>query len=154
MAVGLLKELWSTTKSLVFDKCVYTLMDFGFTVDDSNFFITKFTEDTKINRYRDTMYTMSFVEQREKLKCCKRICKFIKQIDYILQSHLHKIVRNQIALFEADVWKHVKYIPDDDSLAGTDLQAVLEGERTPDDPKVSTPGKGGGEGLGHVPTTG
>lgn len=125
-----------TIKDLVYKLCLNKLTDFGFTVDDSNFYITKFTEDTKINRYRDTMYTMSFVEQREKLKCCRRICKFIKQIDYILQSNVHKIIRNQITHFEADVQKHVKYIPNDDLLNGTDVKSILERERFSDDPKV------------------
>jgi len=128
--------LRSTIQDHVFSTSLNTLTNFGYTVDDSNFYITKFTEDTKITRYRDTMYTMSFVEQREKLKCCRRICKFIRQIDYIVQTHLHKIVRNQIARFEADVHRHIKYIPDDDLLSGTDVKATLEGERSLDDPKV------------------
>jgi len=128
--------LRSTIQDRVFSASLSTLNDSGFTVDDSNFYITKFTEDTKITRYRDTMYTMSFVKQREKLKCCRKICKFIKQIDYIIQSHLHKIVRNQIIRFEADVHRHIKYIPDDDLLNGTDVKVTLESERSLDDPKV------------------
>lgn len=59
-------------------------------------------------------------------------------IDFIIQSYLHKIVRIQIAQFEADVYKHFKYIPSDDLLDDTDVHTVLEGERSSDDPKVGT----------------
>lgn len=120
----------------VFRISLDTLTHYGFTADDLNFYVPKSVENKNITRYRDTMYTMSFVQQREKLKCCRRICKFLKQIDYIVQSHLHKIVRNQITRFEADVHRHIKYIPDDDLLNGTDVKATLESERSLDDPKV------------------
>lgn len=125
-----------TIKELVLNACSVTLLNSGFTVDDANFFIKKMTEDAKAHRYRDTMYRMSFVQQRSKLKCCLRICRFVMWIDLILQSHLHKIVQNQIKHFEADVSRHFKYIPPNDLLDDSDVKTILEGERSPDDPKV------------------
>lgn len=133
-----LKNLRQTIKDLVLNACSIALVDSGFTVDDSNFYITKMTEDAKINRYRDTMYRMSFVKQRAKLKCCQRICRFVMWIDFIIQSNLHYIVRNQITRFEVDVRRHYKYVPSNDLLTDTDVETVLEGERSSDDPKVGT----------------
>lgn len=136
MAVKRLKYIRMTIKELALNACSVTLINSGFTVDDANFFIKKMTEDAKAHRYRDTMYRMSFVQQRSKLKCCLRICRFVMWIDLILQSHLHKIVQNQIKRFEMDVSRHFKYIPPDDLLDDSDVKTILEGERSPDDPKV------------------
>lgn len=133
-----LKNLRLKIKDLVLNACSIALMDSGFTVDDSNFYITKMTKYAKVNQYRDTMYTMSFVNQRAKLKCCQRICRFVMWIDLLLQSNLHQIVRNQITRFEVDVRRHYKYVPNNDLLTDSDVETVLEGERSLDDPKVGT----------------
>lgn len=135
--MDILKDLRVTIKRLVLNACLDALTDSGFTVDDSNFFIKKITKEAVANRYRDTMYTMPFLEQRAKLKCCQRICRFVMWIDLFLQSHLLKIVRNQISRFEVDVRRHFRYIPSDDLLTDTDVEAVLETERSTEDPKVS-----------------
>lgn len=140
MAIQLLKDLRLTIKELVFNACLEVLTISGFTVDDSNFYITKVATSAyaMINRYRDTKYKMPFVKQREKLKCCQRICRFIMLIDIILQAHLHNIVRHQIMQFEADIRRHFKYVPVDDYSSGTDMKIVqLETERSTEDPKVS-----------------
>jgi len=120
----------------VLNACSIALTNFGFTVDDNNFFIEEMTEDAKANRYGDTMYRMSFLKQRAKAKCCLRICRFVMWIDLIIQSHLHQVVQNQITHFEADVHRHFKYIPSDDLLNDTDVTTTLEGERFLADPKV------------------
>lgn len=137
MAIDILKDSRSTIKQLVLEACLGALLDSGYTVDDSNFFITKITKEAMVNRYRDTMYTMPFLEQRAKLKCCRRICRFVMWIDLFLQSNLRNVVRNQISRFEADVRRHFQYIPNDDLLTNTDVEAVLEAERSAEDPKVS-----------------
>lgn len=136
MAIKLLKDIRMTIKELALNACSVTMINSGFSVDDANFFIEKMTEDAKAHRYRDTMYRMSFVQQRSKLKCCLRICRFVMWIDLIFQTHLHKIVLNQIKHFETDVCKHFKYIPSDDLLDDSDVKIILESERSPDDPKV------------------
>lgn len=125
-----------TIKGQVLDVCLKTLNESGFTVDDSNLYISKMTEKAKTERYRDTMYAMPFVKQRAKFKCCQRICRFIVLIDLILQSHLHKVIRNQIMRFETDLRNHFKYIPSDDLLNETNVKTVLENERSSDDPRV------------------
>lgn len=125
-----------TIKDLVLKACLQTLRESGFTVDDSNLYISKMTEKAKKERYRDTMYAMPFAKQRAKLKCCQRICRFVMSVDLILQSHLHKIIRNQITRFETDVQNHFKYIPSDDLLNDTNVKTVLENERSSDDPRV------------------
>lgn len=136
MAVRLLKDLHGTVKNLAFNACMETLESSGFTIDDSNFYMTK---DLKLFQYRNTKFSMSFVKQRAKLKCCQRICRFVIWVDFILQSHLHEIVRNQIMRFKADVHRHFQYVPSDNLLSDTtDVEAVLEGERSTDDPKVIT----------------
>lgn len=137
-AVALLKDARATIKGLTLNACSATLGNFGFTVDDANFFIRKMTEDAKAHRYRDTMYRMPFVQQRTKVKCCRRICRFIMWIDLMVQSLLHKVVCDQIARFDADVSGHFEYVPDDGALDGTDVTATLEDERSPDGPRVGT----------------
>lgn len=135
-----MKDLRLTIKGLVFNACLDELTTSGFTVDDSNFYITKTASSAHamINRYRDTKYKMPFVKQREKLKCCQRICRFIMSIDLKLQTHLHEIVRHQIMQFEADIRRHFKYVPVDEYPSSVNTKPVhLETERSPEDPKVS-----------------
>lgn len=124
-----------TVKVLTLKACSDALELSGFTADDENFYVPKLTQRNKKD-YKDTMYSMSFVEQRAKLKCCQRICRYVMWIDLLLQAHLHKIIQNQITIFKVDVSKHFKYIPNDDLLNDTNVQTMLEGERTSEDPKV------------------
>lgn len=128
-----LKDFRLTIKRLMLVACENVLKETGFTVNDTEFKINNketFDLDIILNK-------MKFEEQRSKLKVCKRICRFITCIDFFLQTNLHQFVQKQIKRFEADVYKHYKYIPSDDLLTGTDVETVLEGERSLDDPKVS-----------------
>lgn len=112
--------------------CEDVLKETGFTIND-----TEFNNNTKDSFDLDTiLYNMPFGMQRLKLKVCKRICRFITCIDFFLQSNLHKFIQKQIIRFEADVYKHYKYIPSDDLLTGTDVETVLEDDRSLNDPKV------------------
>jgi len=132
-AIKTLKEFRLTIKKLMLVACENVLKESGFTIDDSEY----------NNNHKETfdldviLYNMPFEQKRSKLKVCKRICRFITCIDFFLQSNLHKFVQKQIIRFETDVYKHYKYIPSDDLLTGTDVETVLEGDRSLDDPKVS-----------------
>jgi len=112
--------------------CEEVLKETGSTINDTEF----------NNKNKDTfdlnalLYNTEFGRQRAKLKVFKRICRFIRCIDFFLQTNLHKFVQKQIIRFEADVYKHYKYIPSDDLLTGTDVEIVLEDDRSMDDPKV------------------
>lgn len=112
--------------------CENVLKESGFTIDDSEYNINHKETFNLIVKLNDT----PFEQKRSKLKVCKRICRFITSIDYIFQSNLHKFVQKQILRFDTDVYKHYKYIPSDDLLTGTDVETVLEGDRSLDDPKV------------------
>jgi len=113
--------------------CEDVLKESGFTINDEEFN----NNNKDIFDIDIILYNMPFGRQRFKLKVCKRICRFITCIDFFLQSNLHKFVQKQIIRFEADVYKHYKYIPSDDLLTGTDVETVLEGDRSLNDPKVS-----------------
>lgn len=113
--------------------CENVLIESGFTIDDS-----EYNNKHEKPKNPDTLLkTMPFEQQRTKLKVCKRICCLIKSIDFVLRTNIHEFVEKQINRFEEDVHKHYKYIPSDDLLAGTDVEIVLEGDRSSDDPKVS-----------------
>lgn len=128
-----LKDFRLTIKRLMLVACENVLKETGFTVNDTEFKINnKETFDLDI-----ILHKMPLKEQRSKLKVCKRICRFITCIDFFLQTNLHQFVQRQIIRFEADVYKHYKYIPSDDLLTGTDVETVLEDGRSSDDPKVS-----------------
>lgn len=132
-AIKTLTEFRLTIKKLTLVACEDALKETGFTIND-----TEFNNNNKDSYDLDViLYNMPFGRQRSKLKVCKRICRFITCIDFFLQSNLHKFVQKQIIRFEADVYKHYKYIPSDDLLTGTDVEIVLEDDRSMDDPKVS-----------------
>lgn len=139
-----MQNLRLTVKGLVLGACSSALAECGFTTDDSEFRVTKASRIAKSHgadggRSGTTGYTMPFVKQRSKLKCCQRICRFIAFVDFQLQSHLHKIARNQIVRFEADVRRHYKYIPVElRQMNGRvdDVDTMLESDRSSDDPKV------------------
>jgi len=124
-AIKKMKFFRLSIKNLMLVTCENVLKESGFTIDDSEY---------KIN-HKET-YDMPFGQMRSKLKVCKRICRFITCIDFFLQSNLHKFVQKQILRFDTDMYKHYKYIPSDDLLTGTDVETVLEGDRSLDDPKV------------------
>jgi len=132
-AIKTLTDFRLTIKRLMLVACENVLKESGFTIND-----TEFNNNNNETFDLDViLYNMPFGRQRSKLKVCKRICCFITCIDFFLQSNLHKFVQKQIIRFEADVYKHYKYIPSDDLLTGTDVETVLEGDRSSDDPKVS-----------------
>lgn len=132
-AIKTLKEFHLTIKKLMLIACKEVLKETGFTIDD-----TEFNKNEEAYDLDTILYNMPFGHQRSKLKICKRICRYIMYIDFFLQSNLHKFIQKQIMLFEADIYKHYKYIPNDDLLIGTDVEMILEGSRSLDDPKVST----------------
>lgn len=144
VAVGNLQDLRLAVKSLVLAACSSALAECGFTVDDSEFRVKKTSRTAQPrgggNSNVITSYTMSFVKQRSKLKYCQRICRFIALIDFQLQSHLHKITRNQIVQFEGDVRRHYKYVPDElhqlNGCDNNDVDNALENDMSSDDPKV------------------
>jgi len=143
-AIGHLQNLRLTVKGFVLAACFSALTECGFTMDDSEFRITKASRISKShsggNGIGTAEYTMPFVKQRSKLKCCQRICRFIMYVDFQLQSHLHKIARNQIVRFEADVRRHYKYVPGElHQMNGRidDVDTLLEKDRSLDDPKVN-----------------
>lgn len=143
-AIGHLQDLRLAVKSLVLAACSSALAECGFTVDDSEFRVKKTSRTAQPRGGGSsnviTSYTMTFVKQRSKLKCCQRICRFIALVDFQLQSHLHKITRNQIVHFEADVRRHYKCVPDElHQLNGhdnNDIDNALENDMSSDDPKV------------------
>jgi len=127
-----LKDFRSTIKRLMLFACEDVLKETGFTIND-----TEFNNNNNDSLDMSSMLGyMLFKRQRSKLKVCKRICRFITCIDFFLQSNLHKFIQKQIIRFEADVYKHYKYIPSDDLIIGTDVETVLEDVRSLDDPKV------------------
>ncbi|XP_029341092.1 dynein heavy chain 6, axonemal-like [Acyrthosiphon pisum] len=142
-AVGQLQNLRLTVKDLVLGACSSALAECGFTTDDSEFRVTKVSRIAKSHgadgdSRGTTGYTMPFVKQRSKLKCCQRICRFIAFVDFQLQSHLHKIARNQIVRFEADVRRHYKYVPVElRQMNGhaDDVDTMLESDKSSDEPK-------------------
>jgi len=112
--------------------CEDVLKETGFTIND-----TEFNNNNEDSSDLDSiLYNMPFGRQRFKLKVCKRICRFIMCIDFFIQSNLHKFIQKQIIRFEADVYSRYKYIPSDDFLTGTDVETVLEYNRSLNDPKV------------------
>lgn len=139
-----MQNLRLTVKGLVSGACSSALAECGFTTDDSEFRVTKASRIAKSHGADGggrgtTGYTMPFVKQRSKLKCCQRICRFIAFVDFQLQSYLHKIARNQIVRFEADVRRHYKYVPVElRQMNGhsDDVDTMLESDKSSDDPKV------------------
>lgn len=155
-AIQRLKKVRHTVKSVALNICLDVLKRFGFTVDDSY--------DTPQQPRRDPVAAnqrakaknrngrdgapqsrhdseadhnpTSFAYQRAKLRCCHRLCNMVRWVDNILQSRLLKNARKQVNRFENDVRRHFKYLPGEDLLDGDDVRAVLEGDRSSDDPKV------------------
>lgn len=129
-AIQHLKNVRLTMKAVALNVCLDVFRRFGFSVDDAYD-----TQQPRSDPEADHNPT-SFAHQMAKLRCCHRLCNMVMWVDNILQSRLLKNARKQVDRFEKDARRHFKYLPGDDLLDGDDVRAVLESDRSSDDPKV------------------
>ncbi|XP_043489610.1 dynein axonemal heavy chain 6 [Polistes fuscatus] len=128
-----LDEFRSLAKDIVNNACLKTLLEAGYTPDDSNITIEQtaygklipFT-GMKFKMPKDGVLKMSYIEQARKRDKCYRLSCFIHLIDFIQTNMMQGLLLNTYKSLVDVLKNHSNYLPDDESLENNLIDVVLE----------------------------
>ncbi|XP_012153033.2 dynein heavy chain at 16F [Megachile rotundata] len=140
-----LDEYRSLALDIINNACLGSLLQAGYTPDDSNITIEQ-TAYGKLGEFgavkfkmpKDGILKMSYIEQARKREKCYRLSCFIHLIDYMQVNMMHSLLLHTYQEFVNALKVHTKCLPDSDLLSNDVIDIVLKENRLSTD-RVQVP---------------
>ncbi|XP_034941913.1 dynein heavy chain 6, axonemal [Chelonus insularis] len=133
-------KLRENVMKITYEACIQSLLQAKYTIDDSNITIEQTTYGklgrfaSKVHLRKDDILKMSFIEQTNKRKKCKRLSCFIHLVDYILMICKLNVLENTYIDFLNVLRGHFNFLSNEEQFSESRLNIVMKDFRPLESP--------------------